>query len=89
VSGDGVQASLDIGAATTADDAPAKAPDDPTIPFTWTEAWRRECEARHVMQLLHQARRDHYAGVRKRRGEPAMKELIAEVNHQWVLANPL
>jgi len=54
-----------------------------------TERHRRECEARHVMKLVHLARRAHYAGVRKQRGEAALKELIAEVNRQWVLANPI
>ena len=83
------QARLDIGPAAAADGAPAASLAEPEVPFTWTEAWRRECEARHVMRLLLQARRDYYAGVRKQRGEPAMQELIAEVNRQWVLANPI
>ena len=83
------QARLDIEPFAAPDDAPAAASADPEIPFTWTEAWRRECEARHVMHLLHQARRDYYAGVLKKRGEAARNELIAEVNRQWVLANPI
>jgi len=83
------QARFDIGAAAAADDAPAASLAEPEVPFTWTEAWRRECEARDVMRLLLQARKDYYAGVRKQRGEPAMQELIAEVNRQWVLAQPV
>ena len=83
------QARLDIGALAAADDAPAASLAEPEVPFTWTEAWRRECEARDVMRLLLQARKDYYAGVRKQRGEPAMQELIAEVNRQWVLAQPV
>jgi hypothetical protein len=89
------QGTLDLGAPAAADDAVAPAnqeretSNEEPVPFTWTEAWRRQCEARHVMHLLHQARRDYYAGVRKQRGEAAMKELIAEVNRQWVLANPI
>ena len=54
-----------------------------------TERHRRECEARHAMKLAHLERRAYYAGVRKQRGEAALKELIAEVNRQWVLANPI
>jgi len=42
-----------------------------------------------MMRLPLETRRAHYAGVRKRRGEAAMKELIAEVNRQWELANPI
>ena len=64
-------------------------PAPPAAVDNTTERHRRECEARHVMKLVHQARRDYYAGVRKQRGEAAMKELIAEVNRQWVLANPI
>jgi hypothetical protein len=54
-----------------------------------TERHRRECEARHAMKLAYLDRRAYYAGVRKQRGEAAMKELIAEVNRQWEMANPL
>lgn len=35
------------------------------------------------------ARRAYYAAIHALRGEAAMIELIAEVNRQWALANPL
>ena len=87
---DGGQGTLDIGAPAraAADEPPAPAA-ELEIPFTWSEAWRRECEARYMMTLSLEERRAYYAGVRKQRGEAAMKELIAEVNRQWALANPL
>ena len=83
------QAQLDIEPPAAPDDAAVGAPGPPEIPLTWTEAWRRECEARHMITLPLEARRDHYSGVRKVRGEAAMMELIAEVNRQWALANPI
>jgi hypothetical protein len=83
------QERLDLDAPAAADDAPTAAPAESEIPSTGTEAWRRECEARHVMRLPLDMRRDHYTGVRKVRGEAAMRELIAEVNRQWVRANPI
>ncbi len=62
---------------------------EPEIPFTWSEQHRRECEARHVMKLPLGARREYYRHVADKRGEPAMHELIAEVNRQWKMANSL
>jgi len=87
--GDGRQPGLDFAPPAAHDGAAAPAVIQPEIPATWTEAWRRECEARHVMKLPLEARRTYYAGVREKRGEPSMAELIAEVNRQWKLANPL
>ena len=83
------QADLDLGAAAAADAAPAAAVDQPPVPHTWREAWRLECEARYLMRKPMEARKAHYAGVLEKRGEAARNELIAEVNRQWALANPL
>jgi len=83
------QPGLDFAPPAAHDGAAAPAVAHPEIPDTWTEAWRRECEARHVMRLPLEARRTYYAGVREKRGEPAMAELVAEVNRQWAKANPL
>lgn len=81
------QERLDLGAPATPDDAATPAVSAPEIPFTCSEQHRRECEARYLMKLSLEARREYYAHVREKRGKPAMRELIAEVNRQWALAN--
>ena len=50
---------------------------------TWGERHRRQCEARHVMRLAQDKRREYYAAVAKKRGQPAFVELKAEVTAQW------
>ena len=49
------------------------------------EAWRMECEARHVANLGGlMARRDYLELVEKRRGQAARIELEAAVKVEWV-----
>lgn len=50
---------------------------------TYTEAWRKECEARYVLGMGKDQRRSYYAGVSKFRGLPAMRELIADVEKEY------
>ena len=52
-----------------------------------SEEWRRICEARHVMRLPQDKRREYYAAVKAKRGESAFRELKAEVDLQWRQAN--
>lgn len=52
---------------------------------TWSENYRRECEARLVMQWSREKRNEHYAAVKTRRGDVAVSELISEVNRQWTI----
>ena len=79
---------LDLGApAEDASTPPVAGAEPPAVPYTWTEAWRHECEARYMITLPMEARKAYYRGVREKRGEAAMNELIAEVNRQWALRN--
>jgi hypothetical protein len=50
---------------------------------TWTEAWRLECEARHVLTWPLQARRDYLTAVAKARGEAAAQSLKAAISTEW------
>lgn len=50
-----------------------------------TEEWRKECEARYVVNLAGlRLRRDYLELVEKRRGQAARSELEAAVNVEWV-----
>lgn len=51
---------------------------------SWSEAWRAECEARHVLAMpnIH-LRRIYLADVTKRRGEVAGKALADLVRSVW------
>jgi hypothetical protein len=41
-----------------------------------TEAWRHQCEVRHMLSLpTHRARREHLAGVAAKRGQKAAQRL--------------
>lgn len=53
---------------------------------TWSEKHRRECEARTVLRWSREKRTEHYAGVKKQRGEEAAQELIKEVKQQWAIS---
>lgn len=47
-----------------------------------SEEWRRICEAKHALQMNNDHRQAYYEGVKARRGQNAVNELIAEVNKQ-------
>lgn len=51
---------------------------------TWSETHRHECEAREVMRWDKERRTAYFQGVKKQRGKVAAKELIGEVNQQWL-----
>ncbi|MFO0255487.1 MAG: hypothetical protein ACK52V_15345 [Betaproteobacteria bacterium] len=56
---------------------------DPVV-NTYSEAWRRECEARHVCSLpTLKARRLYIIGVLEHRGEVATQQLEADVRIEW------
>lgn len=51
---------------------------------SYSEAWRAECEARHVLSIPNiLARREYLAAISKRRGEKAGKELADLVRAVW------
>ena len=51
---------------------------------SWSEDWRAECEARHVLSLQPiQRRRDYIAGCTQKRGDKAGKELADLVRKVW------
>ena len=47
--------------------------------------YRLECEARHVMKMPYEKKRDYYAGVLRERKQKGLDELINEVNRQYRL----
>jgi hypothetical protein len=50
----------------------------------YSEAWRAECEARHVLAMANvHLRRIYLADVRKRRGDVAGKQLEDLVRAVW------
>lgn len=57
---------------------------DGTITCTWSEAWRHECEARHVCNLpsLYK-RREYLLAIRDKRGEPAWLKLRDTISQVW------
>jgi hypothetical protein len=57
---------------------------NPTTPTTSLEQYRRECEARHVMRTYRTVgeRMGYFDGVRKARGEAALRELQQEIKRQ-------
>lgn len=54
-----------------------------TPDFRYSLQHMRECEARTVMGWPKDKRLEFYAGVKKKRGDKAMNDLIAEVKKQW------
>lgn len=57
---------------------------DGTITCTWSEAWRHECEARHVCDLpTLNKRRDYLLAIRDKRGDKAWLQLRATVEQVW------
>lgn len=50
----------------------------------YSEAWRSECEARHVLTMpTVLARREYLAAIRKRRGDAAGAQLETLVRAVW------
>lgn len=47
--------------------------------------FKRECEARFVMKMTHEKRREYYSGVLRERKQKGLDELINEVNRQYRL----
>lgn len=47
-----------------------------------TEQFRRECEARRVLQMSDDMRQEHYKGCLAKRGQAKVDELIKEVKNQ-------
>ena len=57
---------------------------DGTQVDSWAEAWRAECEARHILAMLNvDLRRGYLADITKRRGEVAGKALSDLVRAVW------
>lgn len=49
-----------------------------------SEAWRAECEARHVLRIRHKARRHEYLNrVEDRRGKASRDKLFTDVMALW------
>lgn len=49
-----------------------------------SEAWRHECEARHIAALPTLAqRREHLGEIERRRGQEAAGELRATIKRLW------
>ena len=56
---------------------------------TWSEAWRHECEAKHVCGLpTILERRRYLLSIRDRRGEKAYVELRGTVERVWNANRP-
>lgn len=54
---------------------------------SWSEPWRAECEARHVLSMPSKlARREYLESVAKRRGEKHGKMLADLVRAVWAKA---
>lgn len=52
--------------------------------YTWSEEWRRICEARHVLTLgLGKPIKRYIDAVRKIRGDVAADQLLADVNQEY------
>ena len=64
--------------------APCDKPD-----CTWSEAWRFECECRHVLSMSKDRRADWYKGVQKARGEESMERLKNGVKELWQQQNSM
>ena len=53
---------------------------------SWSEDYRRQCEARTVMRWDKVRRTDYYAKVTALRGQESAQQLKDEVNRQWKLS---
>lgn len=62
---------------------------DGTDTCTWSEAWRHECEARHVANMpTITERRRYLLAIRDKRGEPAWLQLRGTVEAVWKANRP-
>lgn len=62
---------------------------DGTKTCTWSEAWRHECEARHVANMSTIIERRRYLlAIRDKRGEPAWLQLRGTVERVWNADRP-
>jgi len=55
---------------------------------TTSEEWRRECEARWVLQHDADWRQAYYEGVEKARGEAAARQLVEDVKRERKRSQP-
>jgi hypothetical protein len=67
---------------------PSSLPATPRDGMTWTEAWRRECEAREWVKRYRQKRSQAWweqikQDIRKVRGQAGLDTLIADMNKEW------
>lgn len=53
-----------------------------TVKWLYSEQWRNECEARHVLRMPRRNRRPWLVEALKRRGEARTLELVTEVLRQ-------
>lgn len=62
---------------------------DGTETCSWSEAWRHECEARHVVKIPTLIERRRYLlAIRDKRGEPAWLQLRATIEKLWSRERP-
>lgn len=54
-------------------------PERGTPEFLYSDLHRRECEARHVLKMDKESRYAYYKIVHEKRGEPALRLLIFDV----------
>lgn len=74
----------------TTNKSPRPSSQQATLPGgeTWTEAWRRECEARYWVNRYKQQRSQAWwektkQDIRKARGQAGLDTLIADMNKEW------
>lgn len=58
---------------------------DESLPFSYSEQHRRECEARWVLKLPLTKRREYLESLEKPRGKAGREYLEAEIKKQWEL----
>lgn len=56
---------------------------DESLPFSYSEQHRRECEARWVLKLPLAKRREYLESLEKPRGKAGREYLEAEIRKQW------
>lgn len=84
-----IKAEIGVGSAQSASAVASSARQGLTIDGreldTWSEAWRKYCEARHMFKAYRtkKTRQAALARIEKVRGEPAMLELRAEMFRLW------
>ena len=56
-----------------------------SVPFSYSEQHRRECEARQVLKWPLTKRREYLAAIEKHRGKEGRKYLEEEMTRQWAI----